>query len=94
MAQKGYRSLTPDIKNRILIVSFQSLISNPGSEVARISKFLGKKILPQINAILKREKLPFKEQKTKQEEKLKEIKILASKKYLEELLELPTKFLP
>ena len=94
MAQKGYRSLTPDIKNRILIVSFQSLISNPGSEVARISKFLGKKILPQINAILKREKLPFKEQKTKKEEKLKEIKILASKKYLEELLELPTKFLP
>lgn len=94
MAQKSYENLSPDIKKRILIVSFESLISSPKSEIERISKFLGKKVLPQMKAILKQEKLPVKELKTKQEEKLKEIKTLANKKYLEELLDLPTKFVP
>lgn len=91
MAQKSYKNLPPNFKNSILIVNFESLISSPGSEIERISKFLGKKVLPQMKTILKREKLPIKKQKTKQREKLKNFKTLANKKYLKELLDLPTK---
>ena len=93
MAQKCYKDLPSDIKNRILIVSFESLISNPQSEIQRISKFLGKNALPQMRAILKREKLPAQGQENKQKEKLREIKALASQKYLEELLDLPANYL-
>ena len=46
-----------------------------------------------MEAILKREKLPIKSQKDKQEEILKEIAVAANRRYLEELLNLPAVYL-
>ena len=88
IARKSYHALPVDIKKRILVISFERLTSDPHSEITKISKFLGKKPLPEIKEILEREKLPMKEQKNKQEKKLKEIKHLAKKEYFDELLKL------
>lgn len=93
LSQKGYRDLPQEIRNNILIVSFESLITDPKKEIDKISKFLGKKVLPQMKDILKREKLPIDLPENKEEKKLKEIKTIANKKYLEELLDLPTNYL-
>lgn len=92
MTQYGYKNLPRDFKKRILIVSFENLTNNPDEEIKRISKFLGKKTLPQMRTIIKRENLPVKLERSKQE-KLEEFKALANKKYLEELLDLPANYL-
>lgn len=93
LSQKGYRDLPQDTRNHILIVSFESLVTDPEKEIEEISKFLGKKVLPQMKDILKREKLPIDLPENKEEKKLKEIKTIANKKFLEELLDLPTNYL-
>lgn len=92
MSSDGYKKLPPEIKKRILIVSFENLTANPQQQIERISKFLGKKTLPQMKTILKRENLPAKLERSRKQ-KLAELKELASKKYLDELLSLPANYL-
>lgn len=93
IARKSYHALPADIKKRILVISFEGLIADPASEITKISSFLDKKPLPEMKEILKREKLPVKVQKNKQERKLNEIKNLAKKEYLDGLLNLQTNYL-
>ncbi len=93
MAKKTYKDLPSDIKKRILIVSFENLTQDPESEIKRICNFLNKKALPEMKEILKREKLPIRDQKDKQKETLRKIGNIAKSQHLEELLKLSTNYL-
>lgn len=85
---QGYRKLPPKIKQKILFVSYEDILAEPERVVQKMSKFLGKKPLPQIKKILIREKLPNLKRFKQKIKRQQEIKRLASPEYYHKLMAL------
>ena len=92
MYEVSYRCLPHKYKKRIMFVSCEDVLSNPVSVIDRLGNFLGKKALPEMKSILKREKLPVIKKLELRSQNLEEIKKLASKKYLNVLIKLKREY--
>ena len=100
MYKSSYARLPKNWKKRILFVSFEDLVFHRTDQIiVRVGKFLGKKPLPEMRSILKREDLPrsavHNPQCSKQEEKFmctgcksEELKKIASPEYFRLLTKL------
>jgi len=87
-SQKTYNSLPPEQKSRIIITSYECLLTKPQEEMDRLAKFLGRQHWPHMEKIMKDERLPAAHPKEKRAEKLAELAKTADKKLLNELIEL------
>ena len=87
-AQESYTQLTKETKKQILVIRYENLVSNSKGEIENLSNFLGKKTSPEMKKILTQEDLPKIGQAAKKKEKLKEMKAVVNKEYLDELLRL------
>lgn len=87
----AYKNLPRKYQKRILFVSHEDVLNNPKKIIKTIGNFLGKKPLPEMRLILKREKLPL-NSKLQTDQKLEEIKKTASKKYFNVLLKLEKEY--
>ncbi|MCO5141931.1 MAG: sulfotransferase domain-containing protein [Oligoflexia bacterium] len=67
MAKESYLSSPQEYKSRVLFVEFEKIIVDPMQQIKRLEVFLGSKTLPGIEEILKRERLPRKEDEEKKE---------------------------
>jgi hypothetical protein len=92
MYETAIRNLSNNFKKRILFISYEDVLSNPKKVIKIISGFLGKKPLPEMKLVLKREKLPVVKKLESGDHKLEEIKKIASKKYFNVLLKLKKKY--
>jgi hypothetical protein len=77
-----YTSLTKHIKALILEIKYEDIVENTSDAIDSLSMFLDKDPHDQINYILAKEKCPNKISLTKRGNKLKEIKKVASDKYI------------
>ena len=82
MIKKTYAELSEEDKKKIHFLSYENLSAKMDEEIEKIAKFLGRKVLPEIGIIKEREKLPRGGIKLKREEKLEEIKRIASSEAL------------
>jgi len=67
-AKQEYKSLNSQHKEKILFVDFDKLLVSPQSEVERAAYFLDCKLLPGLDLIMKRQKLPRAKDLTKVEQ--------------------------
>lgn len=92
MYKDAYGRLPPCHRKKILFVAYEDILTNTDGVIRKISKFLGKKPLPEMKWILKKKKLPNANHGTSQEEKLEIIKKLASPKYFRRLMVLEKRY--
>lgn len=92
MYSMSYNKLSLMKKKRIMFIRYEDILSHPQSVIKITSNFLQREILPEINHIIRREKLPNIKYFSLKEQKIGEIKKLATKKYFEKLLSLEKKY--
>ena len=86
--KKTYTSLTKNVKNLILEIKYEDVVENTSDAIDSLSSFLEEEPHDQINYILAKEKCPNKISLTKRDSKLKDIKKVASDKYIKLLDEM------
>ena len=103
MYKESYRHLPAKFKKRILLLPFENFFSQTDELVIEIGKFLGKKPVKEMPAILKKVEMPkngahsqaclsFKEATMCYACKLKEIEKIAPKKYFDILVNLKKEY--
>ena len=91
--EKAIRALSHKNRKKILFVSYEDILADTYGVIKRMQKFLGKKPLPDMAKILKREHLPNPDYaKNKREKRLADIKKDASPEYFNRLLALEKKY--
>ncbi|OGF14619.1 hypothetical protein A3I35_01940 [Candidatus Falkowbacteria bacterium RIFCSPLOWO2_02_FULL_45_15] len=91
--QSTYKSLSLLNKKKFLFVRYEDILVNPHEVIDKISKFLKREVLPEMSKIIKAEKLPNKEYNNLKEEKIKEIKAIASPECFNHLLKIETQYI-
>ena len=91
-SQSTYNKLSINNKRKILLIHYEDLISDPKKAINNMSLFLKRKTLPKMKEILKKEKLPNKNYNSSHDNKIKEIKAIATKKHFNRLLKLDKEY--
>lgn len=87
-----YKKLLRRNKKKICFVRYEDILLQPKFVIKKIAKFLNRKILPEMQKILKNERLPVKSYWSEYEEKKNKIKSIASSKYFKRLTILENKY--
>lgn len=92
MYDSAYRRLSRKNRKKILFVRYENILFRPHTVVEEIGRFLGKKIMPEMRSIFKKEGLPNEAYLLSRGEKIQKIKKLASKKYFKKLNVLESRY--
>ena len=84
----AFAKLNYEWEQKTLFVSYEKLLVDPDVEIRRLSRFFGKKILPEMEIIKAQERLPNEHPKLIRESKLRFIEEMSSAEYFSALLEL------
>ena len=82
LEKNTYTSLTKNIQSLILEIKYEGIVENTSDTIESLSKFFGEAPHDQVDYILTREKCPKKISLKQRDNKLKEIKKVASEKYI------------
>ncbi len=91
--KRGLKKLTKKERGQILFIRYEDILLKTSVELKKISVFLGKKQLPAMSAVLKRECLPSLDYMGKREEKMRTIAALASPVFVRRLQKLEARYL-
>lgn len=89
----SYKKLSASDKKKVCFVRYEDILMRPKPAVKKMAKFLGKKVLPEMEKILKNERLPVKSYWPEYEKKKNKIKTLAGPEYFRRLMALENKYL-
>lgn len=91
-ARAEYEDCAPSIKGRILFVAYEEMLREPRASISRIADFLGRRPTEQMEAILRRERLPRQIPEDSRQRTLEEIKSVISLRAQEILERLTVEF--
>lgn len=90
--EQGYKKLSQKNKRNILFLPYELILSNPKSVIKKLRNFLKKNPLPEMEKIIKREKLPNLGYLEAKKDKTEALKKIASKKYFDRLIMLEEEY--
>ncbi|PIR93161.1 hypothetical protein COT99_02375 [Candidatus Falkowbacteria bacterium CG10_big_fil_rev_8_21_14_0_10_43_10] len=90
--EAAYNVLSPKNKKNILFVRYEDILSEPEAVIKTLARFLGKKILPVMKQVIKKEKLPNKKHFALKAAKMEKIKGLAAEKYYKIIMSLEKRY--